>query len=92
MIEGDDPDEINDVRNINNERAIDQAIEKFRKIMSKKHEPEEKDGQMVYHIFENPLLPGKVPKELECEQKINSSETIFAVFYDMVDEALKPYL
>ena len=83
---------IDDPSCISNEGAVDRAIETFRKIMSKKHEPKEKDGQMVYPIFANPLLPGKVPEELECEKLINSAETIYAVFYKMVDDALKPYL
>ena len=90
--ECDDRVGIDDLSNISNERAVDQAMDTFRRIMSKKHEPKEKDGQMVYPIFANPLLPGKVPEELESEQLIDSAETIFAVFYDMVDDALKPYL
>ena len=69
-----------------------QAIKLFSNIMSKKHEAEEKDGQMVYPTFENPLLPGKVPDEYELAQAIDSRETIFAVFYKMVDDALVPYL
>ena len=91
-MDSDDLVGITDLSYINNQRIIVQAIEAFRKIMSKKHDAEENDGKMVYPAFENPLLPGAVPEELVNAQTIDSRETIFAIFYKMVDDALVPYL
>ena len=64
VMESDDLVGITDLSHINNQRVITQAIEAFRKIMSRSYEREEKDGVMVYPTFENPLLPGKVPDEI----------------------------
>ena len=61
-MESDDLVGITDLSHINNQRVIVQAIEAFRKIMSKNHEYLEND-KMVYPEFENPLLPGNVPDE-----------------------------
>ena len=92
-MDSDDLVGITDLSYINNQRIIVQAIEAFRKIMSKKHDAEAKEnGEMVYPTFENPLLPGAVPDELVNAQTIDSRETIFAIFYKMVDDALVPYL
>lgn len=90
-MESDDLVGITDLSHINNQRVITQAIEAFRKIMSKKHEYEE-NGETVYPEFENPLLPGNVPDEYVAFQTIDSRETVFAIFYKMVDDALEPYL
>ena len=37
-------------------------------------------------------MPGTVPEEYETAQTIDSRETVFAIFYKMVDDALEPYL
>ena len=90
-MDSDDLVGITDLSYINNQRIIVQAIEAFRKIMSKKHDAEANENGEIL-IFENPLLPGAVPDELVNAQTIDSRETIFAIFYKMVDDALVPYL
>ena len=65
MIECDILVGITDLNHINNQRAIDQAIEAFRTIMSKTYESRMEDGKPAYPFFENPLLPGRVPEEIE---------------------------
>ena len=91
-MESDDLVGITDLSHINNQRVIVQAIEAFRKIMSKDHEYEDSGGVMVYPEFENPLLPGNVPDEYLPAKTIGSRDTIFVIFYNMVEDALKPYL
>ena len=48
VMESDDLVGITDLSHINNQRVIVQAIEAFRKIMSKSHDAYEENGETVY--------------------------------------------
>ena len=60
--ESDDLVMIKDLNQINDHRNLTNAIEDFRKIMSKAAPDLSEGEELKYH--ENPLLPGQVPEEL----------------------------
>ena len=85
-MENDDLVAIADLSHINNQRQVVQAVEAFRKIMSKNKPPLEEGKE--YPSVANPLLPGTVSGELASEQVIRTDATIFAVFSALIDDAI----
>ena len=66
-----------DLGQIKNHRMMVMALEAFRQIMSKGAPPVLMQGMQVEQIS-NPLLPGKVPEEMQGDKMIAADQTIFA--------------